>query len=349
VKHGELFTLECKSRMRDPLSERASANKWLETLSIDQKPEMGEIANLLIGKQVFIQEEPAMPAGNVNEIVRQRYLLEYKMWTTKNDDRLRNAGQIIAIGMQHLSDEMRDLVEKDYPNHDSEGPGGRDLVRFRASIIKCQGGYAHKTRKERQDDCDAALVTFRRQSMKQGTTLKSHFDCAERLFKEIEELSGTPIPEADKTDDIVSSLNSDYAKFKEDRRATKICGVGLPTATQAERDAKARMEYVPCTVETLYQQLLLYQPPIARKANDPLGEVLSQLQLAAVDKKKKVKASFKDNKAKRKDSSEKRGRVFYSDETMYPLRWRTLEQRLSLQSRHRSLHSGEEETRWFQM
>ena len=56
VKHGELFTLECKSRMRDPLSERASANKWLENLSIDQKPTMGEIANLLLAKVVYIQE-----------------------------------------------------------------------------------------------------------------------------------------------------------------------------------------------------------------------------------------------------------------------------------------------------
>ena len=208
--------------------------------------------------------------------------------------------------MQHLSDEMRDLVDKDYPNHDSEGPGGRDLEMFRASVIKCQGRYAHKTRKERQDDCDAALVAFRKQSMRPGTTLKAHFDCVERLFKEIEDLSGAPISQADKTDDIVSSLSSDYSKFKEDRRTTKISGVGLPTTTQAERDAKARKEYVPCTVETLYQQLLLYQPALARKANDPLNEVLSQLQLAAVDKavKKKLKVGNKEGKTK-KESSEK--------------------------------------------
>jgi len=307
VKHGELFTLECKSRCRDALSERASANKWLENLSIDQKPTMGEIANLLIGKEVFIPLEPVVPAGNVNEIARQKYLLEFKIWTAKNDERLRHAGQIIAVGMQHLSDEMRDLVGKDYPNHDSEGPGGRDLAMFRASVIKCQGGYAHKTKKERQDDCDAALVDFRKQSMKPGTTLKAHFDCAERLFKEIEDLSGVQIPEADKTDDIVSSLNSEYTKFKEDRRSTKIAGVGMPTGTAEERAAKARIEYVPCTVETLYQQLLLYQPTTGRKANDPLGEVLSQLQLAAVDKavKKKLKAVGKEEKSKSKESSEK--------------------------------------------
>ena len=281
-----------------------SLEDWFDQVVATCPAECQTVAERILGKDIpvptmddrrtllEIPDEDEVPSKSEMSSTQLRILhyAEDKYDREVKED-LDKCGKLIAYAMEHIERELHDAIVKEYPAMRTE----RNLVTWRKAVIRCF--------KEEYTYVDTDLIRIAEKNLAklliegQGDkeTLARFKERFLRAHSQLESLGCPPVTENMKAEQLVHALHRKFAPLVVSRANTKKAGIGMPVDTEEQRMMKKLKEYVPDTVELVYQQAMSW------KVDKSESEVA--IQLATVNKS--LQRQLSEAVAERKERSGK--------------------------------------------
>jgi len=241
---------------------------WLKTLALHGAEKFSQSCLRLDGTVIPEEEYPWPPShfdegdlhtpylGLSDELANSVYLSNRKAVDARREESKNAAGKIIAHGLIHCAQDLKEALLEEYPSMHVE----RDLVKFRAAVLKCCRKEYGKPIEDLQTEWQFERGNFRRTGQFSGETEAAYKLRYTQLLERGAAIDCV-LSDYEQAEDYIAGLGPMWESLQLDRANKKAAGLGLPEGTAAERAAKKAVVNIPRTLADAYKQVQSWALP----------------------------------------------------------------------------------------